>query len=331
MSYGTQLKFGIARQANAGSWATLPTSYHGIALTQEAVGYEAKELISANLIGRFDQGASYQGTSTVNGTIDFELTPRNLAAMIAATMNNSASQVTSGSLQTWVFFPTTADYSATLVQDPWTIYKQWSDAASAELFYDCQFSQLDLIFAQGQFVKGKTTITMGTRLANGIGSMAVLPDAGDVGQLFPWNVASLSYAGAALSNFSDFQVSFNENIDALYTMNGTLAPFKATRKGFREITVNGTFYFSDRVLLNNFVANVQGRLLATIVNTKTSVQSGYYNSLQIDVPQLKLTAVKPGTSGPGEVSVKFTGRGIIDPSSAYSIALTLTNTWGGIY
>lgn len=331
MSYGTQIKLGIARQTNQGSYVSAATSFHGIALTQEALGYEAQELISANLIGRFDQGASYQGVSTVNGTIDFELTPRNFGAILAATMNNSATQVTSGVVQTYTFYPTTGDYSSTLVQDPWTVYKQWADASSGELFYDCQFSQLDMTFSQGQFMQGKATVTVGARLANGIGSMSVLPDAGDVGLLYPWNVSSLSYAGNAVSNFSDLQISFNEQIDALYTMNGTLSPFKATRKGFREITVNGTLYFSDRVLLNAFIANQQGRLLVTTVNTKTAVQSGYYNSVTIDIPQLKITAFKPGTDGPGEVSVKFTGRGVIDPNSAYSIGITLVNSWAGGY
>jgi hypothetical protein len=62
------------------------------------------------------------------------------------------------------------------------------------------------------------------------------------------------------------------------------------------------------------------------VSTIAAVQSGYYNTMVIDVPQLKVTAFKPSVSGPGEVSVQFTGRGVIDPSSNYALQFTLVNT-----
>jgi hypothetical protein len=72
-------------------------------------------------------------------------------------------------------------------------------------------------------------------------------------------------------------------------------------------------------------------LLVTIVNTLTAIQSGYYNQLTIDVPQFKVTAFKPSAQGPGEVSVPVTGRGILDPSSAYAVQYTLQNTYAPGY
>lgn len=331
MSYGAQIKLGIARQAAANSWVTAATSFHGIGLTQESLGLDVAEVISQNLNGTFNQGASYQGTSKINGTLSFEVTPRNLGAILAAVVDYTPAVVTSGSVETYTFLPNATDFSATLCNAPFTVYKQFSDANSAELYYDCQWGQLDLTFSQGAFLKGQATLASGTRLANGIGSMSVLPAASDVGRLFPWNVASVSYGGAALNVASDITVSQNENIDGLYGLNASLAPFKSTRTGFREITVNGTFYMSDRTILNNFVQNVQQRLLITSMNTVAAIQSGYYDTLVIDVPQLKITAFKPGVSGPGEVSVKFTGRGVVDPTSSYVIQYTLTNTYAAGY
>lgn len=331
MSYGAQLKFGIARQATPNSWVTAATSYHAMPILDESVVFKSAELISQNLIGRFDQGASFQGTTTINGTIDFECTPRNLGAALMAAIDYNPTQVISGSVATYLSAPNTQDYSSTFVDNPFSIYKQYSDANSAELYYDCQFSQLDMSFSQGQFMKGKLTVAGGTRLATGIGSMAITPAASDVGQLFPWVVSSLSYGGAGLSQFSDLTISINRNIDALYTLNGTLAPFKYTRKGFQEITIDGTFYMNDRSMLNNFAANVQQQLLVTVTNTLSAIQSGYYNTLKIDIPQLKLTAVEPTTSGPGEVAVKVTGRGVLDPTSAYTIQFTFQNSYTAGY
>lgn len=328
--YGAQIKFGIARQAAANSWVTDPSSFHGIALTDESIGLEADEVISQNLTGTFNQGASYQGTSRVNGTISFEVTPRNLAAFLAAVVNQPT-VVTSGSVKQYTFTPNLVDFSGTLVKQPYTIYKQFSDSNSAELYYDAQFGQLDLTFSQGQMLKGQATLAGGTRLSTGIGSMNVLPAPSDVGRLFPWNVSSVSYGGVGLSQASDITVSLNENVAALYTLNASLAPNKFTRSAFRELTVNGTFYMNDRQLFNNFMNNVQQRLLITAVNTVAALQSGYYDSLLVDIPQFKITAFKPGVSGPGEVSVKFTGRGVLDPTSSYVAQFTITNTYAPGY
>lgn len=325
--YGAQMKLGMARQASGGTPVSQVGSFHGIPLLSEDVGLEKAELDSANLIGKFEQGAIYSGIAKINGTITFEATPRNLGAALASCVNWSPNQVNSGSLATYTFIPNTQDYDGTYVKAPWTIYKQFTDANSAEQFYDCQMGQIEFTVGQGQFLKGKLSVSGGARTATGVGSANIGPQPSDVGNLFPWNVGSLSLGGVALNQASEITVTLNENIDALYTVNGTLAPFKYTRTAFREVSVRGTFYMNDRSLLNAFAADTQQQLLLTLVNTRTAVQSGFFNSLKIDIPQLKVTAFKPGASGPGEVSVSFTGRGILDPTSLYAIQFILTTTY----
>lgn len=329
MSYGAQTKLAIARQASAGTAVVSPSSYHGLAFVTEDVGYESEELISQNLIGRFEEGAAYDGVSRVAGTIEMELTPRNLGAGLAAVFNQSPSVVTSGSVNLYTFLPNTQDFSSFFCKAPWSVYKQFSDANSGELFYDAQFGQMEFTYSTGAFTRGRVTIVGGTRTPTGIGSMNVLPDVGDVARLFPWNVCSVSYAGVGLSNFSEITVSLNENIAALNTLNGTLAPFKFTRTAPRQVSVNGTFYMSDRLFLNNFVNGVVGRLIVTAMNTRAAIQSGYYHQFSVDIPQAKITVFKPSAGGPGEVAVPFTMRGTIDPTSAYAIQATLTTSWAG--
>lgn len=327
MSYGAQIKYGLARQASAGTAVTDPTSFHGFAFTSEGVGYEAEELISQNLTGRFSQGAAYSGPRNVAGTIEFEVTPRNLGAALASAVNHSPTSVTSASIRTLTFLPTTVDFSSFLVKSPWTVYKQFTDATSAEHFYDCQFGQIAFQFGAGAFLRGTLTCAGGTRTATGIGSADILPPASDVGRLFPWNVSSVSYGGSGVSNFSEITVTINESIEPLNALNASLSPFKFTRSGFREVTVNGTFFMTDRTMLNNFVNETQARLLITAINTQAAIQSGYFNTFTIDVPQLKITEFKPSATGPGEVAVTVTGRGVIDPTSAYDVQMTMVTTW----
>jgi len=329
MSYGAQAKVGFARQTNPGSYVIAtasPNSFHAMGFVSHNIGYESDELISQSLIGKFEQGASYAGASRVNGTIEFEATPRNILTALGLAVNYVAATVNSGSIRNWTFLPNTVDYDSSNVKAPWTMYSQFSDAQSGDLFYDMQFGQLDFVISQGQFTRGRLQCVGGARVATGVGSANIIPDASDAGRLFPWNVASISYGGAALLTASDITVSLNENVAPLYTINGTLTPFKYTRTGFREVTVNGTFYMTDRSMLNNFTGQTQARLLVTLISTVAAVQSGYYNTLTIDVPQLKITAFKPAVPGPGEVSVPFTGRGVIDPSSNYALQFTLLNS-----
>jgi hypothetical protein len=332
MSYGAQIKFGIARQSAAGSKATDPGSFHAIPLLSENVGMDVAEIISQNLAGTFSQGASYPGITKIDGTITCEATPRNLGALLAATVNHVPTQTNSGTaLTTYLFVPSTTDFSASFPHAPWTLYKQFSDASSAECYWDGQFDQLDFTFTQGQFMKVAATLAGATREPNGVGSSNVMPSAADAGMLFPWNIASLSYAGAGMSNFSDITVKFNDNLDPLFTLSSGIAPFKFTRSHFREVTIDGTFYMNDRTFLNNFAANSYGRLVLVAANTGTQVQSGYFNQLTIDIPQCRITAFKPGASGPGEVSAKVTMRGIVDPNSGYVAQFTLINTYRAGY
>lgn len=331
MSYGAQVKIGLARQATVGSWATAVGSFHPFAFLTDDVGAEFSEVISENLIGRFEQGASYRGPQNVAGTLTFELTPRNLGVALAAVVNHSPATVSSGTVRTLTFLPTTVDYDSTLVKAPFTYYKQFADATSAELYYDAQFAQMQLQLAQGAFTRGSVTVVGGKRLSTGIGSLNVIPLAGDVNKLFPWNVASISWAGTGVSNMSEISVSVNDPIQPLYAINNSLEPSKYARTGFREITVNGTLYFNDRTLLNDTAAGTQRRLVITLINTLSAIQSGYYDTLQIDLPQVLLTEFKPSVSGPGEQAVSFTGRATLDATSNYAAQFVLTNTWTAGY
>jgi hypothetical protein len=327
MPYGAQIKFGIGRQAAANSAVISVGSFHGFAHVSQDVGLEREELVSQNLVGRFEQGAVYDGVDRVLGTIEFEATPRNMLVALAACVNHNPATATSGSLRTHTFLPNTEDFNSLLVKAPWTVYSQFTDAASAEHFFDVQFGQLEFQISQGAFLRGRLSAAGGRRTPTGIGSLGVLPDAADVGMLFPWNVSSISLAGVGVGENSDITITLNENIEPLYTVNASREPYKYSRSNFREVTISGTLYLANRDRLNDFVAGTQRRLLATLANTRTAIQSGYFNTLTIDIPQMKITAMKLASNGPGEVAVNFTARAVLDPTSNYAIQMTMITTW----
>lgn len=332
--YGAQAKYGFARQTAEGTPVVAtasPGSFHPFPLLNEDVGLEKDEVISQNLTGRFAIGASYDGPANVNGTVEYEITPRNIGAALAMAVTHNPSVITSGSVKGYGFIPNTSDFSATAVKAPWTGYKQFQDSSSAEQFSDLQFGEFSITVAQGQFSKGRIVAAGGVSAVNGVGSASVVPAASDIGRLFPWNVCSVSIGGVGVSVMSEITVALNENIEPLYGLNASLNPIKYTRRDFREITVNGTFYMNDRSTLNDFKAGTRRRLLITLMSTIAPIQSGYYDMLTIDVPQMRILTFKPGASGPGEVAVPFTARGDVDPTSDYSVQYTLQNTYAAGY
>jgi hypothetical protein len=335
MPYGAQFVVGLGRQTNVGSGnaVTSAGSFHHIPFTSDDVFFEKQEVISQNLVGRFDQGASYDGPANVAGTLEFEPLPKALGAVMTAVIQAPAS-VTSASLRTLTFLPRTLDISSGgLVNEPFSMVTKDPSVASQDLAFDVQFSQIEYQFVQGQLLKTRAVVAGGRRVYGGVGSAGFAPtlDTADLSAGFLWDVASISVGGTAIGNLSQITVALNENIEPVYTLNGTLLPYKYTRNGYREVTVQGEMIFDSRSMYNDFIDGTQRQLLITARNTRVQIQSGYYPTLTIDVPQMKITQMKPAISGPGELRVPFQARGVIDPSSNYSFKATLITTYAAGY
>jgi len=330
MSYGANYKAGLAFQSNPGSYGTASQvgSFHLIPLVSDDISLDKATIKSKNLTGQFALSAIYDGINKVAGTVDVEATPTALGCLLQAVINDPT-QVNSGSIRTFTFLPRTVDWNTGWPNHNVTYIKEFADATSAELFYDCQFSDIEFSISAGQLLKVKASMVGGSRLTGGgqISSYALTPLTGEFNDAWMWDVASVSYGGAGQSNFSDITIKVDEMIDPLYALTGNLQPLKYTRKDFREVTIDGTFYMSDRSMLNNFVTATQQRLIVSLINSRNMVQSGYFASLTLDVPQVKITSFKLAVSGPGEVAIKFQGMGVIDPNSNYIFGATLVSSY----
>lgn len=328
MSYGTNIKFGIAMQTSGGTLvpAANAGSYHHVPLLSENLGLEKAEIQSQNMNGSFAIGAVFDGINKIAGTLTMEALPRQIGALLTAVLGDPIRTQSGAALNKWEFLPRTLDFDTNYCNRPCTVFKQFADSTSGEQYYDVQFSAIEFQLSTGQLLKCSATAVGGKRTTNGTSmNLPIVP--GDLDDQWMWDVASLSYGGSAVSNFSDLTIKVDEQIDPLYGLNQSLDPIKFTRKTFREVSVSGTFYMSDRNLLNDFVSSTKRRLTVALVNSRISCQSGYFHTLELDVPNMKITQFKPGATGPGEVSVSFTGRGMLDPTSNYQFKATLTNTY----
>lgn len=330
MSYGTNIKFGIAMQTSGGTPVPAANvgSFYQIPLLSEDFGLEKATIESANLNGSFVRGSIFDGINKVAGTIQMEALPKQLGVLMTACLGDPVRTTSGAAVKNWLFNPRTVDFDSYYCNRPVTVFKQFADASTGDLFYDVQFSDLEFDITAGQLLKVSATAVGGKRVTNGTSmNLGAVFDPTDYNDQWMWAVASVSYGGAAQPNFTDVKIKISANIDPLYGLNQSFDPIKYTRKDFLDVNVTGTFYMSDRAMLNSFVASTTQRLTVSLVNSATAVASGYFMSLLLDVPQVKITEFKPGASGPGEVVVRFSGMGVIDPTSNYAFQATLVNSF----
>jgi len=147
-------------------------------------------------------------------------------------------------------------------------------------------------------------------------------------EAFLWNTASVSQNSAAKPYFETLTVRAENNLEAVPTLDGRLRPDLIKRNDFRRVMVNGTISFRGHEDKNDFENGSETPLRVTFTgkNVHTAATSTYPEMLDIFVPRFRYSTFPVNAGGPGRISVGFTGRGMIDPTSNYSLEITFCNT-----
>lgn len=322
MPYGQNAGIGIAFQNSFGTAADVGSLFQ-IPLLSEDVGLAQEELISENLNGRFDEGDAYSGRRSYGGDLEAEAQPLQLGALITSVVNDPTTTNSGTGLATHVWQPRTADWDINIPNRPVSYYKHLKEASStsAQMFYDLCGSRLELQQSEGGFLIARVAYVGGKTSVVGSQNIGL-----DDGKRWPWNQASLSLGGAAVTDFADISITHDEGIDPRHLLDGALVANRIKRTGERTIRVSGTLVFESQQELNNFKNETVQALVLSWRGT-TEIQSGYYNQLTIDIPSFKWLDFKPTIDGPGELEVNFTGKAEYNSGSGTSIQYTLINTY----
>lgn len=317
--YGQNAVIGIAFQNSWGTAAAVGSLHH-IPILNEDLGLAADELISQNLNTRLDENDAYSGMRRFDGTVEMEAQPKALGAILKAAVNDPTSTL-SGSVGTHTFNPRTGDWDVFAPNRPFSYYKYLAEGGSAQLFYDLVGTRLEFQLSAGGFLIARMGAIAGKTSA--VASQALSLDST---KRWPWNHASLSLGGAANIDISEFTLTHDEGIEGRWVLDGSLYANRGRRTTARTVRVAGTLIFRDMTEYNNFAAENVQPLVITLRGTE-AIQSGYFNTLKIDMPSFKWLELKPRIQGPGEVSVPFTGKAQYNTGSGRAVQYTLTNTW----
>ena len=321
MGYGLNAKIGIAFQNSYGTQADLG-SLHWIPFLTESVGRNLPPLRSENMRGIFDQGDRSSGLATVDGDLEFEAQAVPLGAMIKSVVGNVTVVDSSSTAQlfTHTFLPRTADHQISSAEQPVTYYKDLDVTDDPQVFTDLNGTVLELNVANGEFLKAKVSFVGGQRTTQS--SVAYVLDPG---KRWTWDVASFQIGGVANGELTSFNLSIDNGLEAMHTMNNTKDASRIKRQNPRVITVGGSVKFENHTELDLFIAETQQALIVHLANA-TEVQSGYPEQLTIDIPAMIYDEFKPTGDAPGQLEVSFTGTAEYHIGSATAIELTLINS-----
>jgi hypothetical protein len=320
MGYGTNAGIGISFQTSYGT-ASGVSSLCYIPFVSENVGLDIPDLIPESKTGIFDEADSEGGPRAIAGDISFEPRPIELGIVLKAVCGDAFSSVNSGGIYTHSFRPRASDWDDSAANVPFTMYKDLATSDDALLHRDLVGTSLEFSIANGELLKGRLGVVGGTE-----GTTTTQTASYHGGRYFTWDVTSVSLGGSANADIEQLTITQEENLEPVHTLNNSKYPSSIKRGGTkRSVSISGTIKFNDNTEYDKFTA--QSNEIGVITFTgPTEIQSGYYDSFIIRLPELKYTEFKPTAEGDGEVSVSFSAKGQYSTSEANSIRFTLTNT-----
>jgi len=318
MPYGQKSNTGIIFQDSYGT-AGDTSSIHFIPNLSESLKLSIPPLISENMRGVFDEGDTYEGPRTVDGSIETEAQPIALGALFKSVLEET-SNVNSDGIYTRTFKPRTSDFDEKSANNPVTAYA-YRDTGSAMLYSDLNGAMLELGIANGEFLKAKVDY-VGGEFSQSASVAASYP----VGKRWTWDTTSVSLGGSAVDEIMDMTISLDDGgLEASHTLNNSKYPSRIKRTSMRSISVSGTLKFENQDEYQEFISQSERELIMTFKGA-TEIQSGYNEELIVKLPLMRYEEAAPAAEGAGYIEMSVTAKGKYSVDSGSSMELTLVNT-----
>lgn len=317
--YGMDAGIGLSFQNSYGTSNT--ASMHWLEPISESVDLKKAMLVRKGMRGIYDEGAYQEGANSVGGDISIEARALPLGALLSAVMNRTT--VTSTGVYTHTFKPRTVDWDDYSAERPFTYHKHLGDTGSAHLYSDLNGNHLELSVKDGELLTAKLGVIGGTY--SQIAEVAAVYPTGDA---LNWAVASASLGGAGRAEFRALNVTVNNNLEAKQTLGIGRFPKRVKRNAQRVVDISGTLLFNSQTDMQSFINQAEQRFFLQLTSP-TQIQSGYYESLNIDIPSMRFTEHPIPIGNPAELEIAFKAKGVYNTGSATNIAITLVNSKAG--
>ncbi len=193
-------------------------------------------------------------------------------------------------------------------------------SGSSFLYYNCAGNTLELTCEAGQFTRGSVELLGRDFGGKPRSTVSFIPP-----EAFLWHTASVSVAGTARPQFESLTFRLENNLEAIPVLDGRNAPDLIKRNDFARVSVNGNVSFRTFDDYQTFLNGSEQVLKATFTG-KTISGSGHQEKMEWEVPGFRFSTYPLNASGPQHITIGFTGRGMISPTSNYAARISLVNS-----
>lgn len=329
MAVGMEGFIGIGVESSAGTASFSVAIVDFLPFQSENLAVVRNDLPDPSIWANFDERRMYNGLQRIEGSIQTVFHP-----------------ILTGYLLRLCFDVTTAQRQWLVTSQPgavnhrfWTSQGQFQTGSGSDLptatievnrgpvlgagssfmYYNCTGNALELSIDAGGFVQANVDMVGRDFSGKSRSTPTYLPQ-----DAFLWNTASVSLNNVGTALFQNLRIRLENNIQAISKLDGRLRPDLLKRGDFRRITVNGQMIFQDFVQYDAFLSGSEVDLSLTF--TGKVITTSANEILDIGLPRFRYSTYPINIGGPGPIQVGFTGRGMIDQQSLYSMDLTLVNT-----
>ncbi len=310
---GYGMKSHVMLQFQNSFGTSLVTSMEAVAVTEASLVKGIEQITEEGMYSRLAESPYHAGQQTFEGDISLEASPISIGYFLKSVIGYTLT-VSGGSANIHTFKPRSADFDGYAACNPMTI-EQYMDVGCAFQFSDMIGNTLNVNIANGElmditagFVGGKFT-----RVAKGT---PTYPTA----KPFKWDQASVSYAGGVVQDLTDLTISFNNNLEARYTLQNTSVPYKIKRTAPQVVEVTGTMIFQAHSYHQAFEAQSEQAFKIHFAGTESP------NAITFDFPALRFKSFEPSIAGPGLIEASFTAGAMFSVTSNTAMEITLVNT-----
>lgn len=311
MSYGMAGFVGFAKESSGGTAVAADTFLESMS---ETLTSNIDRFETANIVNRLSEPNDQAGVRRIGGNVVAAFHPVDAGHFLFGVLGvNTVTEVLSGFLYTHEMSPRTSDWDDRFPQQPYT-FEIGRDVTSAAQYAGCVFNTLGIAYAINQDVR----LTAGLiGVSEAYKTPATVTYTTSPADVFAFDTASISLAGAANAQIESLNVNINNNLEGVPTLNNSTNIQKIRRTNFQQVRVSGSISFDDIVEALDF-KNQTKRQLTVSVTRADSFQ------LILDIPQMVYTAFPLGTSGRGRNIVQFEGRAEYNVGSGNAFKATLT-------
>jgi len=316
MGYGFKGFIGVALEVSGGT-PVAAAAYHEAMSEDLALNQDRYDV--RNIHGKFSEPDDCVGIQRIGGSVVIPGNPEDLGYYLLGAMGvQSNTEVLSGFLHHHEFTMQTADWDTKFPQRPLT-FEVNRDVTSSQQYSGINVSAINIENAPNQDLRLSATLVgkSGTQIAATTPTFVNSPTCP-----FAFDTASISIAGSANDKLEAFQLSIDNQLEGVATLNASNEISRIRRTGPQMVRLSGTMVFEDIDEYNDFL-NQTERAIVMNFNLAASYQ------LLIDIPRFVYDAFPTGTPGRDRHTVGFSGRARYHSGSAASVKVDLYNTTSG--